>query len=477
MHAPGPSPGSRGNRLASALRITRAVLRRRSLSRTFAVLSLAIIAFFTATQVLVQSLLLRNNLLDWERTHTGDAILAEAAAVLRPEDFVAWDRPGAQQRFTRFFERALRNPEILRVKIYDPDMRVVWSDEPRLRGRRFPDNALLRQALGGAVAGTIEHARKTENVSEQAFAPTVELYLPLALGPSRERVTGVVELYKDPARMFANVQRDYLTIIATSLAGAVLLYAALFSVVHRASRQIETQRGDLESQAKALAAANQELRAIHDQLRAAERLAAIGEVSAAVAHGLRNPLANIRAAAQVALDVADDRVAVDRRLRVVIAEVDRLRGWLTALLDSVRPFEPHPAPLDVNTIVKDVLALLGCRTAAASVAVVERLADALPKVNADEVHLQQAFLGILENAVDASPPGARLEIASERVTADARDAVIVTIRDHGDGIPADQLSKVFEPFFTTKAQGTPGTFECRRFLRPEPLRISRPASG
>jgi signal transduction histidine kinase len=431
------------------------MLRRGSLSRTFGVLSLVIIALITATQVVVQSLLLRSNLLEWERTTTGDAIRAEAALVLRPGDFAAWDSAESQARFTEFFGRMRRNSEILRVKLYGPDMRVVWSDEPRLRGQRFPENTLLGQALAtGAVIGALEHAQKAENVYEQAFVPTVELYVPLALGGGGEPVTGVAEVYKDPARMFGNVRRDYLIIIATSLGGAVLLYAALFSVVHRASRQLDTQRRDLESQAQALAAANDELRATQDQLRAAERLAAVGEVSAAVAHGIRNPLANIRAAAQVALDRPDEPAAVDKGLRVVIAEVDRLRGWLQALLDAVRPFEPHPAPIDMNVTVGEVVALLGQRAKAAKVDVVERLADGLPDVNADEVHLQQALLGILENAVDASPPGALVEVGTERVTSNGRDAVMVTIRDHGEGIPAERLAKVFDAFFTTKARGT-----------------------
>ncbi|MBI2218878.1 MAG: hypothetical protein HYU51_16455 [Candidatus Rokubacteria bacterium] len=425
---------------------------RTTLSRMFALLSLLIIGAITASQVFVESVLLRNAVVEWERTTAGDAIRAAASAILRPEDFVDWERPETEARFAHFFERALHNREIVRVKLYGLDMRVVWSDEPRLRGHRFPENTRLRQALDGAVVGNLDHGSKAENVYERAFAPTVELYVPLMLGPVPGRVTGVVEIYKDPARMFANIRRDYFTVIATSLAGAVLLYLALYCVIHRASGQIETQRRDLERHAAALAAANEELGATQDQLRVTERLAAIGEVSATVVQGIRHPLASIRAAAEVALDLRGDHHAVDKRLRTVIAEVDRIGGWLRILLDSVRPFELHATPLDINRIVKDVLPLLRHQTAATGLAVVERLAEGLPKASADEVQLEQALLGILENAVEASPDGGTLEVTTERATMDASDAVAVMVRDHGEGIPAERLASVFEPFFTTKLQ-------------------------
>jgi len=83
--------------------------------------------------------------------------------------------------------------------------------------------------------------------------------------------------------------------------------------------------------------------------------AAIGEVSAAVAHGIRNPLASIRASAQVAADAVDDRSRQDTYLRAIIDEVDRLGRWLTSLLDSVRPFRLELGPVDLNGVLRDLL--------------------------------------------------------------------------------------------------------------------------
>ncbi len=428
-----------------------------SLTWTFALLSLAIIALITGAQITIQWALLRENLLDWER-QSAQFIRAEAYSMLRAEDFARWRDRETAERFERFFRAALVNPEILRVKLYDTDMRVVWSDELRLLGARFPGNARLVRALRGETVAHIEHVKREENLYERGFTRTVELYVPLAFStgrtPGTAAIAGVVEVYKDPTNMLTHMSRDWLIILTTSLAGALVLYAALFGIVRRASRQLQTQRADLERQATALGEANRELRATQGQLRASERLAAIGEVSAAVAHGIRNPLANIRAAAQVGLDTPDDPGSVKRYLSAITAEVDRLGRWLRALLDVVRPFEPRLAPVDPNAMIEDLLALLSERSAQSQIRVERHLASDLPGLMADEVQLQQALLNVLDNALDALPPGGTLEVRTARAGDPEGSEVRVMIHDNGEGIPRDRLGRIFEPFFTTKSQGT-----------------------
>lgn len=432
--------------------------REQSLSRRFALLSLAIIALITAVLVIVQWFLLREDLLERERTESAAAIRQEAYEYLRAEDFARWRSEEAQRRFEIFLRHALLNPEILRVKVYDAEMRVVWSDEPRLRGTRFAENARLAEALQGNTVAHLEHAGKPENVYEQDFPQTVELYVPLAFSsgrtPGTASIAGVVEVYKYPGRALATISRGRLMIVATSVAGALVLYVALFGMVHRASRQLETQREGLERQAAALTAANEELRAMQGQLRASERLAAIGEVSAAVAHGIRNPLGNIRASAQVALDCPDDSGCVEKYLNTITAEVDRLERWLRGLLDLIRPFEPRLAPVEVNATIDELLALLGDRFAQRGITVKRRLDAGLPPLMADEVQLQQALLGVLENALDAVPAGGTLNVQTECANVTGSPAVQVTLHDTGAGIPSDCLGRIFEPFFTTKSQGT-----------------------
>jgi two-component system, NtrC family, sensor histidine kinase HydH len=428
-----------------------------SLLRVFALLSLLTIAAITAAQVGVQWMLLRDDLLERERTQAASAIRLEAYGALDRDDFARWETPEAQERFARFFERALLNPEVLRVKIYEAGGRIVWSDEPRLVGQRFADNPRLQAALAGMTSAHLERRNGAENVYERELQSTLELYVPLSFSPGpapgTARVTGVVEVYRDPARLMATLTRGRQTILAVSIAGAGVLYGALFWVVRRAARRLAAQQEALVRHASALDAANRDLTAMQGQLRASERLAAMGEVSAAVAHGIRNPLANIRAAAQVALDVASTDSSA-RYLGAITAEVDRLDRWLRALLDVVRPFAPRLVPVDINALVEECAAILADRAAERRVTVARRLADDLPAVAADEVQVQQALLSVLENALDAVHSGGHVEIATTRAAMGGDPAVAVTITDDGAGIPEDRRAKIFEPFFTTKARGT-----------------------
>jgi two-component system, NtrC family, sensor histidine kinase HydH len=432
--------------------------RRASLVRTFAILSLATIAVITVVQVTVQWLLLEKDLLGWERTTAAQTIRTEALSVLRPEDFVDWRGEPARDRFTRFFEIALSNAEILRVKIYDRQGTIVWSDEPRLIGSRFAENQDVRRALAGETVASLDSGPKHENLYDRAFGPkTVELYVPLiwpGSTPGTARVSGVVEVYKDAVRMFSDVARDRLVIVLTSMAGAVLLYAALFSIVRRASTRLETQNLHLERERAALATANRELSAMQAQLAQSERLAAIGEVSAAVAHGIRNPLANIRASAQLGKEFASEPEQVTVQFGRIVGEVDRLGTWLRSLLDAVRPFRAELGPLDLDAVVKDVLSVLQPRLAESQVKLECKLDSDLPMIQGDRALLEQALLGVLENAVDALPRGGTLVVESARAELAGAPAAAIKIRDDGDGIPPERLGRIFEPFVTTKSRGT-----------------------
>jgi signal transduction histidine kinase len=137
-----------------------------------------------------------------------------------------------------------------------------------------------------------------------------------------------------------------------------------------------------------------------------------------------------------------------------MSEVDRLSRWLRSLLDSVRPFELRPSPTNLNMVVDDALGLVGDAIRKAAVKVERELDPGLPIISADEVQLQQALLGIFENAVEAMPPGGTLRVSTRDVSEGGRRDIHIRIVDNGPGIPPDRLARVFEPFYTTKRSGT-----------------------
>ena len=287
-------------------------------------------------------------------------------------------------------------PEIVRVKIYDADMAVLWSDEPRLSGQRFPDNLHLRGALTGRVTVNIETGgAKGEHVYERdRFPRIVEVYVPIVF-PGSSRVVGVVETYKAPTQVFANIRQGQITVFATVLVAGAFLYGSLFWIVRHAARRLDDQHRALEE-------SNHELRAVQAQLLEAERMAAIGEVVTAVAHGIRNPLANIRAAAQVAaLDGEPTGPAQKRLLTSIIGEVDRLEARLRELLRFVRPAERTREALDLNGVLRECLQMTAGRLNKAGLRLDEHLAPDLPRISGDAILLEQVFLSLIGNAIDA----------------------------------------------------------------------------
>lgn len=430
------------------------------LLRQFAYLGLAVIGAITLVLALMISSVLRRDLLEREWITTADYVRAQTLSHLTPAAFADPETTEATERFERFFQQVATMPEVFRIKVYAADGTVLWSDEAQLIGRRLGDNPHLNGALAGQTVVNMESgAGKAENVRERnVFARVVEVYVPITF-PKASRVAGVVELYKMPQQVFENIRRSQITAVATVLTCGVVLYLSLFWIVRRAARRIDEQHRSIEHRTKELARTNEELVAVQGQLLEAERLAAIGEVVTAVAHGIRNPLANIRAAAQVAglgSREAGPPAPTARHLANIMAEVDRLEARLKALLQFVRPAERQSARVDFNAVVREAAHMVNGRMTAARITSREALAPGLPVIDGNPMLLEQVVLSLLANAVEAMPNGGgQIAITTgETQMESGAPAVFLEVSDSGVGISAEGLSKLFTPFYTTKAQGT-----------------------
>ena len=192
------------------------------------------------------------------------------------------------------------------------------------------------------------------------------------------------------------------------------------------------------------------------ELRRSERLAAIGRMSAQVAHEVRNPLQSIGLNTElleeeiVELNAAgQDKEALDL-IRSIQAEVERLNEVTEDYLRLARLPSPELAPESVNGVVESLLSFMSESLARASVHVVSELEPDLPPVLADENQLRQALLNLVRNALEAMDGGGSLKVRSR-----VNDRwVEVSIADTGGGITEDVLPHVFEPFFSTKEGGT-----------------------
>jgi signal transduction histidine kinase len=231
------------------------------------------------------------------------------------------------------------------------------------------------------------------------------------------------------------------------------------------SREVEVRSGDelglLAREFNAMAASLERQRA---ELMRAERLAAVGRISAQITHEIRNPLNSIGLNAELLSDELDRlerrggegdaaRAAGEARalVQAIGREVDRLHAVTEEYLRFARLPKPVFAREDLNEIVAGLAEFLRPELAAARVALQLDLAPQLPAVRADEGQLRAAFLNLLRNSSEAMPRGGTVTLVTRAVEDGSVEALV---RDTGGGIPAEALPRIFDPFYSTKEKGT-----------------------
>ncbi|MCL0051207.1 ATP-binding protein [Thermodesulfovibrionales bacterium] len=213
----------------------------------------------------------------------------------------------------------------------------------------------------------------------------------------------------------------------------------------REKKESEARHAEMNTVVAAFHTLGGEIRSLKEQLIVKERLAALGEVSAGIAHEFRNSMSVIVGYARLLLKDLDE---TDQRREVVqgiVGEVEEMNRVMEELLKfSDRPIDKMD--IDITKTIRDVVKSMG---------------DAAQKIDfsfsrpvtvrGDEVLLRQAIKNLLQNAVDA---GERVWINIEKESLTGRDGLFVIVKDNGRGIPKEDLNKIFMPFYTTKKRGT-----------------------
>lgn len=187
-----------------------------------------------------------------------------------------------------------------------------------------------------------------------------------------------------------------------------------------------------------------------EQLRCADRLSALGELSAGMAHEIRNPLGSIKGAVDILKDDYGPEDAKYEFIQILLKETDRLNNIVQEFLGFARPKQPEFQQADLNEAIEYVLTLTALEAKKAGVIVEKRLDPAIGKRSLDVSLLRQAFLNLILNAIQAMTAGGVLAVGSSL----QGDAIRITISDTGVGISEENRKRLFNPFFTTKKNGT-----------------------
>jgi len=188
-----------------------------------------------------------------------------------------------------------------------------------------------------------------------------------------------------------------------------------------------------------------------EKLLRSDRLAAIGQLAAGVAHEINNPLGSILLFTRLVMkeSAADGRVR--ENLDRIEKETKRCQSIVQGLLDFARQREPNVESVDINELLAMTLEFFERQSSFKNVEVVRRFKSRLPHIQADLLQLQQVFMNIIINALDAMDGCGRLTL--ETTDENAGDCVEIRISDTGCGIAPDTIGRIFDPFFTTKEAG------------------------
>jgi signal transduction histidine kinase len=235
----------------------------------------------------------------------------------------------------------------------------------------------------------------------------------------------------------------------------VLILRLLFlgvagNLVNTLAESLREQSAKYRSVAEQLAEANRSLSAAEAAVRRSERLAALGQLSAGLAHELRNPLGTIKASSEMLTRGVTTENAVAREMAGFISsEVDRTNSLVTRFLEFARPLKLRSASADVGQVIDRAVEMLGNDPAGQQVTVYKNYDPQLPPFLLDAELMERVIFNLLLNAAQATSPGGAVTVKTRLADGTAEIAVI----DRGSGIDPKLRENIFNPFFTTKAEG------------------------
>ena len=253
----------------------------------------------------------------------------------------------------------------------------------------------------------------------------IENYIPM-FNADQSKVIAMVEIYKEPTDLVERIRRGFTAIWVATIFGGLLIYLGLYWIVRRAALLLQTQQ---------------------QQLVTNETFVALGEMSSAVAHSLRNPLATIRSSAELAQDIAS--APAQKNIGDIISQVDRMSRWVRELLVSLRPMHDDHEAVDLVLALDDTLSAFDALIKRSNVEV-RFTPGSYPAVVSQRVLLTQILNSLFANALEAMPKGGVLSLDIAQLE-DGR--LQMTLTDTGKGMTKQQEQMVFKPFFTTKQGG------------------------
>lgn len=296
---------------------------------------------------------------------------------------------------------------------------VLSRDDALVLGLTRRSEALVKEELEMSRDG-----RDSKDAARAMAQLEAEVSLPLL---SKGKLIGILNLgHKDSREMYGDEDLEILSTLA-----------------NQASIAIENAR------------LYENLKQSQSIIRRADRLSSLGQLTAGLAHEIRNPLVAIRTFTQLLPERHNDEEFRNNFQSLALKEVDRICGLVTDLLSFARPSAPNIAAEDVNEIVESIARILETEAKEKGIQIYRRLATNLPKIFIDKEQIKQVCMNVILNALQSIEKEGVVQVSTRLFARDGSEQFVqIEVRDTGTGIPEKDLENIFNPFFTTKKGGS-----------------------
>jgi len=356
-------------------------------------------------------------------------ILSIAKNQLNENNFRVDMSENNNQVFDEFFQK-MKTKEMLRIKVWDNEGTIVYSDDKSIIGSNYGDNLRFKKAITGVVTTEIKDPVDAENISEMGYGQMMEIYIPINF-ESNETV-GVIELYYNMDTInHSIVQLTNLILLSTLILVIIIISGiAIFSIL-------------------TIKSANETLRE--------EKFFTIGELASRLAHDIRNPLTIIKTSIDLIKINNDNLTEKDlEKISKINNAIYRISRQVENVLDFVRGkplnLEKHSLQKIVNSVLEDLPKHDKIE--------IESVGEKID-IQCDYEAMKVVIFNIVFNAIQAIKDEGKITITSKKTGNNAS----ITIQDDGPGIPEKEMSEIFEPLFTTKQEGTGlGLVSCKSII-------------
>jgi signal transduction histidine kinase len=265
---------------------------------------------------------------------------------------------------------------------------------------------------------------------------------------------GLMTAFLTSAIYVGHIARDWTSfpVYSFNQYAEIVLYHVVALIIGFLSQRERRQRKKLEHTSAELSEAYEKLRQTFEQLRQSDRLAALGELSAGIAHEIRNPLGSIKGSVEILEEEIPKSHKKYEFIRIIKEEVARLNLLVAEFLKFARPPKLSIESTSINELIRSTLVLIRKEAEKVKIDILATLQESLPLLKLDPDQIRQVLLNLMLNAVQAMPKGGSLQIATSLEA--AGECILITVSDTGEGINDKDLERIFDPFFTTRPAGT-----------------------